>query len=81
MFYYDKKGKVFIQESSSLDLPAREWNSLRRVPVETQIKLQNNNSGGEMTFDWYLSDMDAENEVHEWKYRSKKGIEVLIIND
>lgn len=80
MFHYDKEDTIFTQEASSLGLPAREWNSLRRVPVETKIKLQNNKSG-EMVFDWYHSDMDAENEVHGWNYKSKNGIQVLIIND
>ena len=80
-FSYDKEDKIFVAESSELDLSAEYWNSTRRIPVELAIKLQNNDTGGEMTFNWYHSDMDCENEVHGWNYKSSTGIQLLIIND
>jgi len=80
-FSYHKEDKIFISESSMLDLPAREWNSMRRVPVERTVKLINYKTGNSMVFTWYHSDMDAENEVHGWNYKSEEGINLLIIND
>lgn len=80
-FSYDKEDKIFVAEASTLDLPARDWNSMKRIPDELAIKLQNNDTGGEMVFNWYHSDMDCENEVHGWNYKSSTGIQLLIIND
>ena len=81
VFHYDKEDKIFIQESSSLDLSPEYWNSMMRVPFEQTVELQNPKTGNSMKFEWYHSDMDCENEVHGWNYKSKEGINLLIIND
>ena len=80
MFHYDKELKMFSQESSSLDLSPRFWNSMMHIPVETSIKLQNNKTGGEMTFYFSKSDI-ANGEAYGWNYESNSGINLLIIND
>lgn len=80
-FSYNKEDKIFVSESSDLDLSAREWNSGRRIPAEIAVKLINYNTGNSMVFTWFHSDMDCENEVHGWNYKSEEGINLLIIND
>ena len=80
-FSYNKEDKIFVSESSDLELSPRYWNSSMRVPYEQRIKLTNYDTGRYMIFDWYHSDMDCENEVHGWNYKSSTGIKLLIIND
>lgn len=81
MFHYDKKDNMFSQESSSLELHPREWNSLRRIPVERTIKLRNPKTQNSEVFFFTEADMGPENEAYGWNYKSESGINLLIIND
>ena len=79
-FHYSSSTKLFTQESSSLNLSAQYWNSLRHTPVESQIVLENPKTAMTMTFEFYKSDT-KDGETYGWNYRSKEGIRLLIIND
>lgn len=80
-FSYHKDTKTFVVESSMLDLPAQYWNSLRRVPVETEIMLTNPKTGRSSIFHFTEADMAPENEVAGWNYKDKMNVHLLIIND
>lgn len=80
-FEYYKDTKSFVQESSTLELPAREWNSTRKVPNETEIMLTNPKTGRSSIFHFTEADMDPENEVGGWNYKDKMNVHLLIIND
>ena len=80
-FYFDKEDRQFSQESSSLGLSARNWNSYRRVPVEQIIDVLNPDTKRTMRFKFEYSDMGPENEVAGWNYESVVGVKLLIIND
>ena len=80
MFDYDKKDKTFSQESSTLDLSARDWNSLSKLPEEHCIEILNMDSGGSRRFHFTHVDI-SHGEVYGWNYESKDGIKLLIIND
>ncbi len=80
-FSYDKDNRCFVVESSMLDLPAREWNSLRRTPVDTEVMLTNPKTGRSSIFHFTRPDMAPENEVAGWNFQDKNNINLLIIND
>lgn len=79
-FNYDKEDNIFTQESSALELPAREWNSMRRTPVENTVELFNPKTKKTRQFHFTQADM-YDDEVMGWNYVSFDGINLLLIND
>ena len=80
-FSYDKENKSFCVESSMLDLPAQHWNSLRTLPVETEIMLTNPKTGRSSIFEFTYADKNPAKEVCGWNYQDEMNIHLLIIND
>ena len=80
LFSYDKDAKSFVAESSELDLPAEDWNSLRHTPVEVYVELTNPKTNDSRQFKFSHADMSGD-EAMGWNYESKDGLHLLIIND
>lgn len=80
-FNYNPNVKIFIQEASALNLPARDWNGLMREPIEKKIVLTNPETHASMMFEFDHADMNPENEVGGWNYKNDSGVDIIIIND
>lgn len=86
LFSYDKDAKSFVAESSELDLPAEDWNSLRHTPVEVYVELTNPKTNDSRQFKFSHADLNnspdfPDVEAIGWNYFSKDGLHLLIIND
>ena len=79
-FDYNKKDNIFVQESSMLELSARNWNGGRLRPVEPLIELSNPKTRDSRQFKFTYADIH-DGEAMGWNYESKDGIKLLIIND
>lgn len=79
-FSYQPEHKTFIEESGMLGLHPREWNSLHRIPDETEILLTNPKTKTTSVFHYESSDMSPENEVGGWVYKNKENIRLIITN-
>ncbi len=79
-FTYDGKNRIFVAESSDLDLNRRYWNSLREIPVETSIELTNPKTKRSEIFTYHHSDVLGD-ETYGWNYKASDNLKLLIIND
>jgi hypothetical protein len=80
-FDYQKDTKTFCNESSTLDLPARNWNGYTKTPIEKVVEITNPKTGVAVIFNFTHADITRDDEVAGWNYESRTGINLLIIND
>jgi hypothetical protein len=82
-FSYNSKTKIFVQETSTLDLSRQWWNSGRHTPVNTIIELKNPVTGNTSIFKFTHADFmpGPDREVAGWNYKDDNGIRLLLIND
>mgnify|MGYP000945601390 CR=1 FL=1 len=82
---WQEEDKTFAAEASDLNLPARYWNSMVKVPPITTFILTNplTNISKKFVytgFEWMNA--RTKEEVGAWNYKnSETGIELIIFND
>lgn len=81
-FDYNKVTNCLTQEISILQYKGYYPKLIHSLKEPESIQVFNPNTNNSQIFDFIRKDMDGSNEdIYGWRYKSKEGTKLLIIND